>query len=628
MLRTQYLLFGYYYGGKKMPPNKPLLTATPAPTNAPSTNTLPSFPSPKSSVPRTSYLNPSLPSFQPSQSNNNYTTQVGTDATSLTDLANSLAAANLAHDRTVAALQQQADKNAKDVADMQAVLRNDFQTVGCGLEAFDAGLNELKAQNAVLFQERHHMMSFLKARALADAEAQELYARRLRESVACFGAEPAKMLELTDGQHLAHADSGDDASVIAIDAASKPETLQSTSAPVKVKKEATVPDHCDDNNKASIDHNRAVAEWLPHALTSLRPLSIKPLTNPTTFTWEFLHLQLGGAQYSPGLYLTSPTPLLRSGKRTYWLLESHFEPYAPRQPGAHGAKLTAFFNDTPPTSGEPLDADDYSDVPLFISLGEGQGYQYLGQYSQPRYSDVLSHSELYERVPLHVREYWAAQLADPQRPEWVTEQLREHFWPKPTYAGPIPRGSAATTPLAEECDGMEKALDVWLKGFCDWEKDSRLKVSLLSEGALMEMWGKSDLDVEKGLRLWWEYLECVGFDEGLYGELVELQQGGGGERAKVSSGGKKVVVSQVKSKEKAKVVNGGQQAASSPPAAPDNLPMTPAGLVRPRRPAAIRVAEYNGADMVAVRELHDSATKAGEKKRQGKILPPHMRGRQ
>ena len=199
--------------------------------------------------------------------------------------------------------------------------------------------------------------------------------------------------------------------------------------------------------------------------------------------------------------------------------------------------MTPFFNDSPTDKGLIPDEEDYSNVPVFICLAEGQGYTYLGTYSQTRYSDKLSHSELFQHVPEYVLKYWADLLADPDRPVWVTEQLIAHFWPAPTYAGPIPTDVAVATPATGVTDPHDpekplekrvlRALEEFAHELRDWKKESQLKAQLLTEEALMEMWAESDLDEEKGLRPWLEYLECVGFDDEFYQRLVAAKQAKG-----------------------------------------------------------------------------------------------------
>ncbi|KAK3099116.1 hypothetical protein LTR53_019040, partial [Teratosphaeriaceae sp. CCFEE 6253] len=51
----------------------------------------------------------------------------------------------------------------------------------------------------------------------------------------------------------------------------------------------------------------------------------------------------------------------------------------------------------------------------------------------------------------------------------------------------------------------------------DWDADARLKVGMLREENLLAAFGNADADAEPGVRLWWEYLECVGYSAEVYG---------------------------------------------------------------------------------------------------------------
>lgn len=119
----------------------------------------------------------------------------------------------------------------------------------------------------------------------------------------------------------------------------------------------------------------------------------------------------------------------------------------------------------------------------------------------------------------------------------------EHFWPAPTYTGPLPSGDATTTatPVVakngskhDEEYGLEKKVLRALKNHAldlvDWHREARLKVSFLNEEAIRQSFENEDSAGEPGLRLWWEYLTCVGFDARLYDFLVlEKNKGLGGD---------------------------------------------------------------------------------------------------
>jgi hypothetical protein len=423
----------------------------------------------------------------------------------------------------------------------------------------------MKAQRAE--EEGSRMSALMTAKLLAEAESQELYARRLRESVARIGQDQAcggsDMLRLTTSPVSEEAIELDAATHVTSEMSVAPDASEDSNHPGVVSPQLKGASTEEEEQQAhetlepastaneqssarldSVDKTTQTQEagpsksthWLPHAISQLAPLKIVS-PNDETFTWEELYASLGGAQYSPGLYFTKNSSSSRVLQgRTYWLLEAQFEPFIPITPGQHGAKLTAFFNDTLTPDGTMVEEEDLANVPVFVCLRPGQKYTYLGQYSQKRYSDRLSHSEMFEYVPTKVLQYWASQLACPARPQWVTDALIAHFWPAPTYLGPSPSDSAVTTPRTgvsapENADFvLEKRVQRAIEGYAgdlkDWKKEVTLKAGLLKEETLMQMWDKSDMDVEKGLRLWLEYLECVGFDEEFYANLVGRKTSG------------------------------------------------------------------------------------------------------
>lgn len=316
--------------------------------------------------------------------------------------------------------------------------------------------------------------------------------------------------------------------------------------------------------------------WTPIYLTQQPPPSLPALPPPhatETFTWTFLTSLFAGVQYSPGFYAvpaTATTSPLRG--KCYWLLDEHFEPLLPKGPGLHGAKLTAFYN----TDAEGPGPDDYTNVPLFIGRaaaptpgsagsagpepGKGKSqenetandeiqYTYFGSYSQPRFSDRLDHDRVSASVPAAVKRYWAVQLSAVGRPDWVTEALRMHFWPMPGYVGPLGKGDREGLVESSDESGIcgrsqeeeakkkerekkasadrkvRKAMAEYLEELRDWEKESRLKVQLIGPETIMKAFEEADAAEEPGLRLWLEYLVCVGWDAGFYQMLVRLKRG-------------------------------------------------------------------------------------------------------
>ena len=292
-------------------------------------------------------------------------------------------------------------------------------------------------------------------------------------------------------------------------------------------------------------------KWQPLAVRQMSPpptLSITR-TNTETFTWEFLKLTLGGEQWSPGFYFISKDSILPS--KAYWILDADTEPYLPSIPGEHGAKLTAFFNNTIPNEeGTAPDEENYLETPVFIRPEGQKEYIYFGSYSQLRFSDKLDYDRVLDTVPEQIRLYWAEQLAAAGRPEWVTKALMEHFWPKPVYEGPVPTDDEETTE-GQESEGLEKRISQAQGDYAlelrDWEKEARMKVRLLTAQNLMAAFRKADADEEAGLRLWWEYLQCVGYDQGFYEMLVAIK-GDGKVRVPVRRAGVDKVASQVSGK--------------------------------------------------------------------------------
>jgi hypothetical protein len=630
------------------------------------------------SAPRTMRTMPNSSTFKPSDELTSYATHSNNDMpASEQNMIDNMIDNRPAQQRSLVTFQ--ADQNALDIMQPHHIQHRDSSTVASHLRASKVTYGDLNArfvaadeersrisqlmETAKLDEERNRLSSLKTAKLLAKAESKELYARRLRESIARLDqqhlSDGPEMLRLTASSHEAQQqvdgavelDGGHTAnqmsstSVVsqdAFNASSRSRELQ----PAQTEQHSSTI-HAEDSGDEETEQQSASpvtpTKWQPHAISQLPPLPISS-QNKETFTWEELHAHLGGAQYSPGLYFSrnsSSTRVLQG--RTYWLLEAQFEPFIPSTPGQHGAKLTAFFNDSLTPDGACLDEEDYTDVPVFVCLREGEGYTYLGQYSQKRYSDKLSHSELFQHVPSSILEYWASQLASPHRPAWITEALIAHFWPQPTYCGPIPSDSAVTTPgtgVTEPQDPervLEKrvlrALERYAVELKEWKKESRVKVTFLTEEALMEMWQKSDMDEEKGLRLWWEYLECVGFDDSFYRKLVDLKSKGLQRVSSKSSAS--APVAKVNNSAEQKTAGDAEKSLKhskhrhdsvTGPASTSTVKEATSTRQSSKRPAVISLPPpaFPQADLQAAREMHDQATKAkaSERKSRGRSEKP------
>ncbi|KJX93680.1 hypothetical protein TI39_contig4273g00006 [Zymoseptoria brevis] len=277
--------------------------------------------------------------------------------------------------------------------------------------------------------------------------------------------------------------------------------------------------------------------WTPYAVSQMGPVSLQIPASTTTFPRELLDFHFHGDQWSPGFHFIKGDSVLPS--KSYWLLNTPEEPFLPSSPGQHGAKLTPFFNETLTNAGDAPDEDNYKGVPLFIQSADPNdpGFRYFGHYSQLRYSDTVGYDTLMNHVPDSVRHYWAGQLSDRARPEWVTKKLMQHFWPKPVYDGPVTNSDASDSAVH---DGrVKRALEEYAEEVAEWEKEAKMKVNMLSEQNIFDSFASADADAEPGLRLWWEYMECVAWDEKFYDMLVELKARH--EKAFVNAKGQKIV---------------------------------------------------------------------------------------
>ncbi|KAK5107774.1 hypothetical protein LTR62_000698 [Meristemomyces frigidus] len=289
---------------------------------------------------------------------------------------------------------------------------------------------------------------------------------------------------------------------------------------------------------ATLQHlNSTRPKWQPLAVHQMQPSPTATLpTTKVTFSWEFLQRELQGAKWSPGYHLISgETSKIKS--RGYWILEAEFEPFAPSAPGQHGAKLTPFFNCplTLTLTGPTPEEENFLDNPVFIRKEGEERYAYFGQYSQLRFSDKLDYDRVLEVVPESVRQYWANQLADPRRPMWITKALKEHFWPRPRYEGPLPKDSVFCSPGSDgatTCRNPEPVLEknvrdgmiAYAAELKAWDHETGIKVNLLTPESLLASFKEADAAMEPGLRLWWEYFQCVGYEQEFYADLVRAQE--------------------------------------------------------------------------------------------------------
>lgn len=140
----------------------------------------------------------------------------------------------------------------------------------------------------------------------------------------------------------------------------------------------------------------------------------------------------------------------------------------------------------------------------------------MGQYSQTRWSDKLSANDMSQLVPSTTVAHWTQVLASDGklfRPDWMTQKLQELLVPPPTF---VPTLGASSHALLEEAR-------VFAHDYYAWRKESTQKVANLSTSEVQQLFFAPDAGETPPLRLWWEYLQCVGFDRSFYHALASKQ---------------------------------------------------------------------------------------------------------
>ncbi|CAK4031995.1 Hypothetical predicted protein [Lecanosticta acicola] len=298
------------------------------------------------------------------------------------------------------------------------------------------------------------------------------------------------------------------------------------------KKEASTPEAV---KQGPIENTASAKQaWIPYAVRQMpQPPSGIPASSET-FSFEHIQDVLEGKEWSDGFYfITKDVKAPKLESRAYWILEEDHEPYLPKQPGEHGAKLTAVLNNSPADSGHFPMAKNYLNCPVFIRAKGESEYRYYGQYSQNRFSDKLDYDHLMDEVPDHVLRYWADQLGAVGRPEWVTRELMVAIFDPPKYQGAVPTDSAVNTPdtlaTADNSAGaLERCVLQDLENYAwqlkDWEKDARIKAELLDADAIYKSFTYCDMGWQTGLRLHWEYLECIEYSSKFENMMVGFKK--------------------------------------------------------------------------------------------------------
>ncbi|KAH7382699.1 hypothetical protein DE146DRAFT_236761 [Phaeosphaeria sp. MPI-PUGE-AT-0046c] len=279
--------------------------------------------------------------------------------------------------------------------------------------------------------------------------------------------------------------------------------------------------------------NLSLMSWQPYYLTTLAPYAgaskIPETGKMITFHPQFLDEHLGGSEWSPGMKYVMGNSTCMLKNRTYFVLSSAIDPYLPKYPGQHGAKLVPFFNRAPEDVHDnlPDDVSSSENVPVFV---EQHGrYVYFGNYSQTRWSDRVGLDTMMAKVPEDVKEYWAKELTSPLRPDWVTEALKLHFFKKPDYEGRVhASGDTNDNTISSEeevklTEKMAKDVNKYVEELREWDREATMKTSLIKKQAILDAFDAADAEDPPALRFWWEYLECVDWRRDFYDLLVTLQ---------------------------------------------------------------------------------------------------------
>ncbi|KXS96896.1 hypothetical protein AC578_6223 [Pseudocercospora eumusae] len=477
---------------------------------------------------------------------------------------------NVSHASDIVKLSRQQAQTAQDVEETKEICRNDLQELQRHISELEKKFSDSQVQTTRAnddYSPSQEMLDQFSKEGIAQAyliEANDMSAvvEKLREqaeamhpgilsrslpSVKMLEAPPASevgasppaayaccelvlpnllaLLKHVDSEHTKHD------SAHGSPARGRSGTARSRAIEIKAPESAQMPVTKKENSKTQVPIPEV---WQPFAITSLPPLPGSIPVHEQTFSFDFIHNFFGGEVWSPGFYYIDSSRHSHLPSRAYWMLETDNEPFLPAAPGQHGAKLTAFFNKTLVDEGMGPSEKNYLNTPVFIrKQGEG-GYRYFGMYSQLRYSDKLSHHELKQHVPKRVLLAVAEELAESGRPGWVTQALKKAMFPRPEYDGRIPTDSACNTPATTEEAStstaaplerrVRKDLEAYAEKLKDWEKQSSMQVKMLTKENIMDAFEKEDTATTPGLRLWWEYLQCVGYDTAFYNMLVSISK--------------------------------------------------------------------------------------------------------
>ena len=310
-------------------------------------------------------------------------------------------------------------------------------------------------------------------------------------------------------------------------------------------------------------------QQLCHSLVSVANQQVK-------FTKDFLLSFFDAKEYSPSFYLAKKNKPFFEGDYTIvrravhpaealhshpvagpssprqirlhyamYVFDHETNPYLPMEAGKHGAAISPFIRelDDDMKQAEKL----YDNVPLFVHLpnsfdADGKKlYAYLGNYSQTRWSDQLDVNRAEDEIVDHVKRHWAEVLTSPSRPQWLTNKLVDHLYPKPEYTGKLPpcKPEEVDDYFTKAFDPRNRVSQEFVKDMSnffglmfDREEDKQEVLDDLTIEGVLKLFSEPDAAMPPGLRFFYEYLICVGFERYFYYALASANQHGtvtGGE---------------------------------------------------------------------------------------------------
>ncbi|KAL3418337.1 hypothetical protein PVAG01_10053 [Phlyctema vagabunda] len=183
------------------------------------------------------------------------------------------------------------------------------------------------------------------------------------------------------------------------------------------------------------------------------------------------------------------------------MLASDYEPLLPRKPGQHGARISGVIQN-----------EDDTPCHLFVRRGQA-GYRYYEVYKTPRHPDKISCAEMTMDVPEYVKGYWARVFGghstggkDPK----ALKAIRD-AWPMK----PVGWWDQVSNSMIKYVPDLERRYGEPLKrSITDAEAEAVTSVDI------MAAFHRKDGSIQPTMRLFYEYMQCIEYDRGVYEILV------------------------------------------------------------------------------------------------------------